>query len=83
MAIKSFRLAQELEVRVRQAATLRGVSESEFVREALERAVESELEARRAIVDSIRELSVKGRGEPVARRTHEAFGEIVAARRDR
>lgn len=83
MAIKSFRIAQDLETRVQQAARLRGISESEFVRQALERAVESELKQRRAIVDSIRQAAVEGSGEPVARRAHEAFGEIIADRRDR
>lgn len=83
MAIKSFRLTPDLKAKVRQAADSRGISESEFVRDALERAVESELEQRRSIAESVRQLAVSGSGESVVLRTHESFAEIVASRRAR
>jgi predicted DNA-binding protein len=83
MAIKSFRISEELQLRVRQAAERRGMRESEFVREALERAVEADAEERHHLVETIREVAIEGQGPPVAHRTHEAFAELVAERHAR
>jgi len=78
MAIKSFRIPKELEVRVRQAAERRGMRESEFVREALERAVEAEADRGHDLVETIGEVAIEGRGEPVAHRAHEAAADVIA-----
>ena len=73
----------DLEARVQQAASLKGVTASEFVRQALERAIRWEFERRHKIASEIRQLSFESGAEPVARRAHEAFGELLDRHRAR
>jgi Arc/MetJ-type ribon-helix-helix transcriptional regulator len=81
MAMHSFRLPEDLDSRVHEASVHLGISRSEFVRRSLQDAVDSlGLGQTPGLAQTVRELAVDGKGEPVARRAHEAFGEILAQR---
>ncbi len=79
--LKSVRLEPELRVRLRKAARQTGVSESQFIRDAIERRAHAVLSdsiaARLADVIGI----AHGRGPSVAHRTGEAFTEILVEKK--
>ena len=78
--VKSVRLAADQERRLREAAVRYGVTESEFIRTAIDRACEEALAAQtpyEKIEDLIDTLHLGG---GVARRHHEGFAEAVEAK---
>jgi len=74
--MRSLRLDDDLEERLRRAATLRGESLSEFIRRAIEDRAKGTLGETSAGFDDI--LGVVHGGGGRARRTGEAFREILA-----
>jgi Protein of unknown function (DUF1778) len=77
--VKSVRLDPRLEERLKQAATLRGESMSEFIRRAAAERADATLNARPA-EDWNDVLGVVSGGGQRARRTGEAFANEIARR---
>lgn len=77
MVLRSFRLDDRLAARLAAAAAAQGKSESEFIRGALERAIEADTSRSRTLRDALADVigAVHGGGIGDSRRVHEAVAE--------
>lgn len=86
--MRSVRLDDELDARVRRAAALQHVSVSQFLREAAAKSADAvirDADAEKRNSDRIADIigSVEGSGRSVASRTGEAFRELLVEQHER
>lgn len=80
--IKSLRIDPELATQVKEAARLKGVTESRFIRDVVAEQARATIErANLSVWDQIADLAdLEGTGEQVAADPHAAFERIVSER---